>query len=1121
MKELIEHLRQLHQKKINSLQNAMLSIINASMPENRVRLVWSTLTEKVDFHPDGLDLYSPPNLKGESGNLHSFKDFLKSEAEMNLNISRLVRVHGLGQTRFTQELHSHLVVRVRGKAIVVLTPLDHSNFRQSQSQCCILQMFLKHREEDCSQITEAAKKRLIVIASGWSNLTCDEKKNASKCLMKLMEITRVQLIVTTDSSDDLPLTPATIRLDSRRNPIGSNRIPMGIRSDGCWGISDRRESFEFDISQCPQPVKKKLQSIHEKKIKRREKQADSSTDVFYQPQSFTQKYLLQKFENVPAFAEYIKSSDRSGFVLSCPPGMGKSTNMERIRKALEIKLWDFRIILINFSRLCRELMGFKKAKEPVDVFDILAMVTDPPVKKDEGRLIFLLDSYDEICPGFRKLTIKLLERLKELRIKTLVATRPQEETVVAEALGVDKNSIFELDLIDEKDHPKFITGVWKDESKIARAKELLQNESVKKSNVVWGNPVNLHMLAKLFTDENVNTEFIERRDFYGPVIRQGIQDTISTWNASNPNRRDGQDEEDFSEGYDRVQELAVEIILRGKIITASDNDMQKHVSRYPFFDVMNETTEMRFVHITYAEYLVAVQVVRKLSDDKSQKCFINEDDCRGIFSWITCSTIREFVDLILSYTRIESQVAKKVFSETVVYCCIEEERLNVFKMFHDNKAFDDSFFNKRITYYCTNHYPLEILLKTRWRRKSDDLFANYLLDNGARLEKFFDKSSCSNLLSDVIVSHLNALVMRNWENLFVRYIDDRDLKFLHRVALIAENYLIAQFLLEKGAKLEEEDGFESPLWTAINRKAPKEILVLMLMSEYKVTPNEFCEAAEAENTVYLELLLPKVDSVNFTTSCGTTALMAAAGMNRTGNVEFLLGKGADPYKKDKKGRSCFYYAAEVNADECFDFLLAHFNFKQEILDEVLMSAAESDQKEMFQELLAKGADLKAVDFNGNTCLHIIASKHYSCYSEFLEFLLEDYLDKIDIDARNKKGQTPLLMVNRFMFAKMLLERGADPAARDNEGRTALHGAAAQCDYTLCRIIIDSLGDKINEEINRKSNDGETPLTLAMFGSSDRKYEGARVFKLLVANGADLSLEARLFQIRLPLVYGNY
>ena len=68
---------------------------------------------------------------------------------------------------------------------------------------------------------------------------------------------------------------------------------------------------------------------------------------------------------------------------------------------------------------------------------------------------------------------------------------------------------------------------------------------------------------------------------------------------------------------------------------------------------------------------------------------------------------------------------------------------------------------------------------------------------------------------------------------------------------------------------------------------------------------------------------------------------------------------------------------------------------------------------------------------------------------------------IDPNARNAAGMTPLFYVRSKPVAKMLLDEGASPAARDNEGRTALKWHI-YCNHhpkdrtTARQIIIDML-----------------------------------------------------------------
>ena len=152
------------------------------------------------------------------------------------------------------------------------------------------------------------------------------------------------------------------------------------------------------------------------------------------------------------------------------------------------------------------------------------------------------------------------------------------------------------------------------------------------------------------------------------------------------------------------------------------------------------------------------------------------------------------------------------------------------------------------------------------------------------------------------------------------------------------------------------------------------------------------------------------------------ALMKAAERGDLGQVQQLMGKGADVNAKTKTGRT------------------------------VLIAAAESAQLEMTKFLLAKGAKVNAKDGNGRTALMFAAALGN------IEVVTLMMKEGADVDAKGKTGKTvlmaavnphtvwgrhpkaPLVPVyhNNLEVAKKLLVDGrVNVNAKDKQGWTAL------------------------------------------------------------------------------------
>ncbi|XP_071086322.1 ankyrin-3-like, partial [Haliotis cracherodii] len=159
----------------------------------------------------------------------------------------------------------------------------------------------------------------------------------------------------------------------------------------------------------------------------------------------------------------------------------------------------------------------------------------------------------------------------------------------------------------------------------------------------------------------------------------------------------------------------------------------------------------------------------------------------------------------------------------------------------------------------------------------------------------------------------------------------------------------------------------------------------------------------------------------------------------------------------------------------------------------VMLAARAGHGELVDFLVKKGADMTLVNNDGDNILH------QACRGgdvETVEIVLAQ--NKLDINRRNKNGETPVMMAARAGHGELvdfLVKKGADMSIVNNDGDNILHQACKGGDMETVKKVLAQ--NKL--DINRRSKNRETPVMMAASAGHGELVD------FLVNTGADMSL----------------
>lgn len=167
----------------------------------------------------------------------------------------------------------------------------------------------------------------------------------------------------------------------------------------------------------------------------------------------------------------------------------------------------------------------------------------------------------------------------------------------------------------------------------------------------------------------------------------------------------------------------------------------------------------------------------------------------------------------------------------------------------------------------------------------------------------------------------------------------------------------------------------------------------------------------------------------------------------TSKLKFLLGLGLDIHAVDYYGNGLLHELALRREN--------HDNYRR------------SKVVTFWEELLAMGLDLERKNHGGQTPLHILCAnvtKLAGCQQEYATPIDVVISRTKQLDVTDNKGITPLhiAVTRKELYAKMLLDAGADPSICTYEGLTPLHLASRSRQSNIVGLLLGALSHRDNK-----------------------------------------------------------
>lgn len=808
---------------------------------------------------------------------------------------------------------------------------------------------------------------------------------------------------------------------------------------------------------------------------------------------------------------------REMVLISDGAGTGKSTVFTNLAIGIKEKnphLWVIKINLNDCTKCLRDLLG--KNRKMVTVEDLLNSKETTMLRSQleksvffiKGKIVLLLDGFDEISPNYTGLILGLLEQChKEPNFgKIFVATRPYVVEEVKENLQVEA---FVLEPFTEKNQVNFLTHYWAHNLNLEDvkrrkceryAKELISKMSVwikinqRVENHFAAIPLHVRMLAEIF-QEGIRLE--------GSANWEGCQEYLVSEDAEprlpenmnikrlyeifikkkrsifidkgNPTGHPGANQalvHEFDECSSNLRYLALELILKESecklflCYQQCHGIMTQNVLKMGILQKINN--KYHFIHRTFAEFFVAESLIKELQL-QNQNAEFQRFLIENILVFPNYYTVRVFFDGFLRQAADNSSFRTFYEYQSTLY---EVDVSCQFKFNFLHKVAREG------------HVAILQLVLKLLDPNSVTKIINYTeLFNILLKEK---KIKCN------ILNIVHSFIKRDGFDI----VDTLENKTLLEYAAEGGHLEMVKFLVENGAKVNVSNWNKQYwqnnmiLYTTItkNHKSVTAFLLDRILECCHLNINEQIIAYTAAYLGRLELLEELIEQgmdVNSEIDNGEPLLFGAVRGEQHEIIKYLVRQGSDINRKDYEGNTALLifskYSENVSVTITAELLIQlgiNIDGKNRYGHTAQCIAVYRNHFSLVELLVNSGANVNLGLKNGSPALHMVVAK---VHPNMVKFLLKH---GANVNSRDGDGRTALHITSlcpdyeNLDTIKFIIKNGGDVNIRDIRGRTPLHIAVATSVLNVVKILVDAGAD-----VGVKDSGGCTALHCVAFRNS--------------------------------------